>query len=90
MCIRDSCIFCRIFRSLCNAEMQHFSISELAQDTAVHAVDLAIRFQEGRIVTAGDEGCLLYTSVDLLRRLQTAPATPPWDFVIVSLVYHIF
>ena len=36
--------------------MQHFSISDSAQDTAVHAVDLAIRFQEGRIVTAGDKG----------------------------------
>ena len=38
--------------------MQHFSILNLAQDTAVHAVDLAIRFQESRIVTAGDEGLL--------------------------------
>ena len=38
--------------------MQHFSISNSAQDTAVHAVDLAICFQEGCIVTAGDEGLL--------------------------------
>ena len=38
--------------------MQHFSILDFTQDTAVHAVDLAIRFQEGRIVTAGDEGLL--------------------------------
>ena len=36
--------------------MQHFSISDFTQDTAVHAVDLAIRFQEGRVVTAGDKG----------------------------------
>ena len=36
--------------------MQHFSISDFTQDTAVHTVDLAIRFQEGRIVTAGNEG----------------------------------
>ena len=38
--------------------MQHFSISDFTQDTAIHAVDLAIRFQEGRIVTAGNEGLL--------------------------------